>query len=155
MHGMMITMTPPIGGYTREQCEEDALASGLEPAALYAQVHELCGSRMKDETLDAMMKAHGIDVRGLSKIDKARILVGVTVQPPQPSPPLPRPSAPPPATCPAGCVFRSGAAGQVTSGCDAQWWMTRTVRFLSPTTRSTTRARKSSIKSHTNDNRSL
>ena len=100
MHGMMITMTPPIGGYTREQCEEDALASGLEPAALYAQVHELCGSRMKDETLDAMMKAHGIDVRGLSKIDKARILVGVTVQPPQPSPVLSSAGASPKSSSP-------------------------------------------------------
>ena len=48
----------PIGGYSREQCEADAIESGLEAEALYAQVSDL--QRMADGTLDTMLRAHGV-----------------------------------------------------------------------------------------------
>ena len=80
---VIVDATPPIiTNYSRDQCEADALEAGLEPNALYDQVHELSGVRMSERTLDGMLLAHGVDPRTLTnKTDKARVLCGVVVPP--------------------------------------------------------------------------
>ena len=70
---------PPCLLYPREMCEADAMATGLEADALYAQVSELC-STISAEMLDVMLLARKERVDGLSRVDKARLLVGVPVK---------------------------------------------------------------------------
>ena len=58
-------------------CEADAVASGLERDALFDQVKIL--SRLTDDVVDKMLRAHHVRPDGLGRVEKARILVGVPI----------------------------------------------------------------------------
>ena len=115
----MINLMPINTQYSKEQCQTDALMSGLEPDALYEQICELAGPRMSDETLDSMLRVHGVNVRGLSKVDKARILVGVDIDAPASARPPSTGTSPLVGPSPASPSSRSSAPSSPTHNATA------------------------------------
>ena len=63
--------------YSSELCEDDAMASGLEPEALHAQVEHYL-RQYTEAQLEDILHARRIPFAGLDWLDKARMLAGVT-----------------------------------------------------------------------------